>query len=58
VKWIGESGNIEFRAEFFNAFNHTQFANPTTSVSSATFGVISATSVNPRIIQFALKLNF
>jgi hypothetical protein len=58
VKWIGEGGNIEFRAEFFNAFNHTQFANPATNVSSATFGVISATSVNSRIIQFALKLNF
>jgi hypothetical protein len=58
VKWVGEGGNLEFRAEFFNAFNHTQFANPNTNVSSATFGVISATSVNPRIIQFALKLNF
>ncbi|HET9531070.1 MAG TPA: TonB-dependent receptor, partial [Blastocatellia bacterium] len=58
VKWIGEGGNIEFRTEFFNAFNHTQFANPSTNASSATFGVISATSVNPRIIQFALKVNF
>ncbi|HXG92751.1 MAG TPA: carboxypeptidase regulatory-like domain-containing protein [Blastocatellia bacterium] len=58
VRWMGEGGNIEFRAEFFNAFNHTQFANPNTNVSAATFGVISATSVNPRIIQFALKLGF
>src|SRR5262249_54774654 len=58
VKWIGESGNIEFRSEFFNAFNHTQFSNPNTSVTSPTFGVISNTSVNPRIIQFALKVNF
>ncbi len=55
---LGESSNIEFRTEFFNAFNHPQFANPDSSVTSATFGVISATSVNPRIIQFALKLNF
>jgi hypothetical protein len=58
VKWLGEVGNIEFRSEFFNAFNHTQFGNPNTSVTSPTFGVISTTSVNPRIIQFALKLNF
>ena len=59
VKLLGEGGNIEFRTEFFNVFNHTQFANPSTSVNSlATFGVISNTSVNPRIMQFALKLNF
>jgi hypothetical protein len=57
-KWVGEAGNIEFRTEFFNAFNHTQFGNPGTNASAATFGLISSTSVNPRIIQFALKLNF
>jgi len=59
VGWLKEGANIEFRTEFFNAFNHPQFANPASSVSSpATFGVISATSVNPRIIQFGLKVNF
>lgn len=56
--WLREGTNLEFRAEFFNAFNTTQFSNPSTNVSSATFGVVSSTSVNPRIIQFALKLNF
>jgi hypothetical protein len=55
---LREGANIEFRTEFFNAFNTTQFTNPNTSVTSATFGVISGTAVNPRIIQFALKLNF
>ncbi|MGH9900298.1 MAG: carboxypeptidase regulatory-like domain-containing protein, partial [Pyrinomonadaceae bacterium] len=56
---LGEGANVEFRTEFFNAFNHPQFGNPGQSVSSpATFGVISTTSVNPRIIQFGLKLNF
>ena len=55
---FGESSNIEFRTEFFNLFNTPQFAAPVTSVTSATFGVISATSVNPRIIQFGIKLNF
>jgi Carboxypeptidase regulatory-like domain len=55
---LGEGANIEFRAEFFNAFNTTQFANPGTNVSSANFGAVSATAVNPRIIQLALKLNF
>ncbi|MGH9897861.1 MAG: hypothetical protein ACRD4L_03295, partial [Pyrinomonadaceae bacterium] len=55
---LGESSNVEFRTEFFNVFNHPQFNNPDSNVSSPTFGVISTTSVNPRIIQFALKLNF
>lgn len=58
LRLLGESSNVEFRTEFFNAFNHPQFGNPGTNVSASTFGVISTTSVNPRIIQFALKLNF
>jgi len=58
LRLLGEAGNVEFRTEFFNAFNHTQFSNPSTSVSTPTFGVISSTSVNPRIIQFGLKVNF
>ena len=53
-----ESRNLEFRAEFFNVFNHTQFANPGTDRATGTFGVIQSTSVAPRIIQLALKLNF
>lgn len=55
---LRENANVEFRTEFFNAFNTTQFANPNTSVTSSAFGTISATSVNPRIIQFGLKVNF
>ena len=53
-----EDYSLRFRAEFFNAFNTPQFGNPGTNVNSSTFGIISSTSVNPRIIQFALKLNF
>jgi hypothetical protein len=55
---LGEAGNLEFRAEFFNAFNTAQFSSPGNNVSSSTFGVISSTAVNPRIVQLALKLNF
>ncbi len=54
-----EDQEIQFRTEFFNAFNTPQFANPGTQRNSAgTFGVITATSANPRIIQFALKYKF
>jgi hypothetical protein len=54
-----ENLNLEFRAEFFNAFNSSQFANPDTAYSDgAAFGVITATSVAPRIGQLALKLHF
>jgi hypothetical protein len=55
---IGEGMNLEFRAEFFNLFNHTQFENPDGSIDSGTgFGVISSARA-PRIGQVALKLSF
>ena len=49
---------IDFRAEFFNLFNHAQFYLPSSDISSAGFGAISQTVNNPRLIQFALKLRF
>ncbi len=58
VGGIHEDSTLVFRAEFFNAFNHPQFNNPTTATSLPTFGVITSTSVAPRLIQFALKYVF
>jgi hypothetical protein len=55
---IRESQSVQFRAEFFNTFNHPQFALPNPSLSSGTPGQITGTSVSPRIIQFALKYSF
>lgn len=65
---ISERQLVQFRTEFFNAFNHPQFAVPGNysqtppaqlAVSSpGQFGQITNTSVNPRIIQFALKYTF
>ena len=56
--WPHEGSALQFRAEFYNALNHPQFANPDTNFSSPTFGVISSTSVNPRVGQLALKFLF
>jgi hypothetical protein len=55
---IGERTHLEFRTEFFNAFNHANFSNPTLSENSASFGRILTTAVNPRVIQLALKFSF
>jgi hypothetical protein len=59
VGGIREDGTLVFRTELFNVFNHPQFSNPAVvDVSKANFGQISSTSVNPRLIQFALKYQF
>jgi hypothetical protein len=51
---ITESTSLEFRAEFFNIFNHAQFENPSGNFSSSTFGVVTLAR-DPRIGQFSLK---
>jgi hypothetical protein len=56
--WPREKTLITFRTEFYNALNHPQFANPDSTFTSPTFGVISAIAVNPRVVQFALKIAF
>ncbi len=55
---IREATRFEFRAEFFNLTNTPSFSNPDSNVVSAAFGRISSTSTGPRVIQFALKLNW
>jgi hypothetical protein len=55
---IGEKEHFEFRAEFFNIFNHAQFLNPDGNISDGSdFGLVKHTR-EPRNIQFALKFAF
>jgi len=59
-----EDMRLDFRAEFFNAWNHAQFylqggASQMQDINAgSSFGVVNGTVNNPRVIQFALKLNF
>jgi hypothetical protein len=66
---VTESSNFRFRAEFFNLTNTAQFANPNNSLDftlgpngpvnlNPSFGMITSTAANPRIIQFAAKFLF
>jgi hypothetical protein len=58
VGGLREYAQLAFRVEFYNALNHPQFSNPGTNFGTANFGVITQTSVAPRLIQFGLKYVF
>jgi outer membrane receptor protein involved in Fe transport len=64
---LGEHNDLRFTADFFNAWNHTNFANPAVTdietyiadqTSSSPFGKIVSTVGNPRLIQFSLRWAF
>jgi hypothetical protein len=61
---VSERFRVEFRSEFFNAFNHAQFDLPSTGVigtgnqtNNPGFGRINSAE-RPRVIQFGLKLYY
>jgi len=55
---VTERLKLQFRSEFFNIFNHTQFAIPNTTFGNGNFGKITSTINSSRQVQFALKLVF
>ena len=65
---ITERISTELRAEIFNIANQANFANPTGSITSSSFGVLNSTrngssapglgTGEPRNMQFALKVSF
>jgi hypothetical protein len=54
---VTERVKLTFRAEAFNALNHTQLGDPTVALNNSLFGQIT-TAANPRIMQVALLLGF
>ncbi len=60
---IGERLSVEFRADFFNVFNHPNFAVGDQNINSSSFGKITsmfyaADGVGPRLVQFGLYVKF
>jgi hypothetical protein len=54
----GEDNKLEFRVDFFNAFNHPNFALPDPVFGSPAFGTIGSTVTPAREIQFGLRYDF
>ena len=54
---LGEQGRLQFRAEFYNLFNHPTFGPPQRNISSSQAGIVSTSSLG-REIQFGFKLIF
>ncbi len=57
VRAIGESSEVQFRLEFYNALNQVNFNNPTVNINSGSFGAISSAR-DARIGQLGLKFVF
>ena len=60
---VSEKTNVQFRTEFFNAFNHTNLGTPNPIVFSGgginpSAGLITVTATTARQIQFGLKVIF
>ena len=53
-----ENMGLNFRAEFFNLFNHAQFGQPLSDINGSGFGAVNSTVNNPRLVQLGLKLTF
>jgi hypothetical protein len=58
VGGIREDAQLQLRVEFYNLFNHPVFDDPGTTLGTANFGVVTRTSVAPRLIQFGIKYAF
>jgi hypothetical protein len=57
ISKLGEATHVDFRADFFDLFNYSNFGNPISTVISPGFGSIDS-AASERIIQLSLKLYF
>jgi hypothetical protein len=55
---VTEKANFQFRAEFFNALNHTNLGTPNRFVNTPQFGTITESSTPGRQVQFSARLSF
>jgi hypothetical protein len=55
---LSERKNLEARWEVFNVLNRANFSTPVLNITSSNFGQITRTVNSPRLMQFALKVNF
>jgi hypothetical protein len=55
---IREATQFQFRAEYFNVLNHTNFGDPNQSQANGAFGRVTSTNGDPRIAQMSMKLLF
>ena len=53
-----EAVTLQFRAEFFNIFNHPNFSIPSGNINNTGFGVLTGMIGSPREIQFNARINF
>jgi hypothetical protein len=54
---LKESMKLQFRVEFFNIFNHTNFDSPQGNIINSSFGLVTS-AMDPRIGQVAAKFEF
>ena len=55
---LAGTSNLEFRVEVFNLFNRFNWGLPNTNLGAGTFGRITTTTGDPRIMQFGIKYGF
>ncbi len=58
TKLIGDIGNLQLRADFFNIFNHTTFSTPNSALDNPVFGFSTSTAYNERQIQLGARFMF
>ena len=72
LPWLGEGSRLNFRADFFNVFNHANLGNPDTLITDPTFGIATygrqgqaggfptqaPLNETPRQIQLSVRIQF